>query len=1112
MRVRPCRFPAKETEKKIRNRKTKAVKTSASLRISTTLSILLFTSAGPLCAQGSNPLETNSNVWNSREVLVMWGQAGSDGPDRIRQAMYGIDFTEYLQEGQAPWETVQEAQDVPTDLVNTDPRPVSAVAADIDGTGRDRAYWAAVVPGGVRVTIPNISVTEDEDGNAAAQMGTPLFSVMVDTGVNTGNQGQGYVKTAAGDFDGDGQEELVLAVRKSDGNILVQVMDPEGSSTPFPAGSIEIEGSVTDGYGYEVFDICAGDFNGNGKDDIAVVTLHPASGNGGAYAVQLNFFEVTGEASASVEPRAFFPVDNGNILPYDGDFGEPTAVRAAVTALKTQNINAEQPDRALVTFAFTPYDDDTDDPQENVNMLLFELSSDLQGAGVLSQLNTSGSFESQHAFGLRTGDMNGDRMQEAVLLIGNEFRVYSFAENAPELKAVIGNAQNEALGQAYQADKFEIADLDKNGRENIITGSYTTSALSNNWLEFYLRSIELNTDWSPGPDIQTTVVSQENYGNAAFWFGLAPGNFDGNDLKLGEPTFHECTYTRPLFILAPPPIHFDHLDGENFDPTGCFTSGSCGFSATNISEQQTETNLKITTTSDWDVSTTVSAGFEGVYASVGASMSARYGEQFSNATESGLSEAITVETTATVDDQIRGVRYPVHVYEYPVLNAADEVISYVSAAFPQYDQKEEYLMQGKLDPNYVPYYEPGNLLSYPRILDTTSFVNSSAGMASLIYQGNTYSVNNNVGSGNSVTIAASNIYGETGSESWNAGATLGLSASGFGLGFETEGNYNTGGMKINGTVLEGNESFGINYEHIAGSTGFYRYDVRPYLFWNRDGTGMLAYQVNLHSNQASPTFWDLTYGEKSDPALMMPYRNEAYYTSGSPEDTPLFTMSKSMTFDRLYPATGEPVTVQCRVHNYSLRNTPEPVKVRFYNGHPDNGGELISSIDGQTTFETDGPVQSREMKTVEMTFAMPMPLNQGDSFVRFYALLDPDDDIDEIHEGNNLGWQVLGYDCDNNIVTSTNDAVREREQSSEMWVWPNPARDRVNCAFDLSRSTRAELLIFDLHGRSVASRDLGSLAPGKQEVSLPLPDLPAGMYVTYVSGDGLQMSKKLVIE
>ena len=1058
-------------------------------------------------AQIANPLETDPSVWNSRELLIMWGEADQENQDvSVKQAVFGVDYIQYLQSGTSPFQERVAAQTTPISVFDPGVRPMAVTAGDYKNIGKDGVIYAVSESNKIKISIPPLSVVQNEDSTFSIQLSPAESFAEVPTGVNASfTMGRGVPLLAKGNFDSDGADEFVLAARKSSGEIIVQVIDTDGGATPQLRGNNQSEMSILDQYNTEVFDICTGDFDGDGSDEIALVCLKQNTTGSGQRTVYLRIFDVVGDGSSSLIEKAGQIIDDQSILPYfDGD-NNIASIKVAVQSIKTTGA-----DKLLVSFGFSPYNQGAD--QSNVYLKLMDVAADLSSASELSELDHMVNFQYFQNMKIKTGDINGDDSDNAIMMVGSEFKVYSVNDDALVLNATSNGAVYQGDDEQYATNNFTVSDIDKNGRQNILYSHTQKNNPSFGDRSLFIKSIEFNSDYSPGTVIEKKVVDIEDYGFSQFYFGLTAGNFDGDDLQLGEPTMYECTYHRPLFILAPPPIHFDHINGENFDMSGCFTGGDCLFSASNTQSQTSNTNLTIEKKYDWNASATASAGFEGLYVSASASMTAKYGEQFSNVVNNGEEFNISVQHTVTIDDFIKGVRYPVKVYEYPVYNAKGELVNYVSAAFPQYDQHEEYEAQGKIDPQYIPYYEPGNLLSYPKISSYSGFTDYNLDESSVIYAGPSYTMTNNPGTSSSADITHTEVYGTEGSQSWEGGVSTSLSGSGFGMGVEVTGEYNEGGMRINATEMAGTENFSIKYDNISGGTsGQNAYSVKPYIFKTNDGTGMLAYQVNLASSASAPTWWDLNYGQKSDPALMLPIRNEVYWTSGTDPNSPIFTRSKSMTFNRLYPNVGDEVTVQCRIHNYSLKNTSGPVKVSFYNGNPDLGGEIVESLTGQTIFETSGPIDAREKGIVEMTFAMPLPVIPGESFVRFYAVVDPLNEYDEVHEENNKGWQTLGYDCDNQSGTTNLYDYYSREQFTEMWAWPNPASDYVSLAFNMATANNAMLEIFDMQGKRILMKDLGLIPPGAQEITVDLPSVTPGIYFINLTNNGFRKTRKLMI-
>jgi catechol 2,3-dioxygenase-like lactoylglutathione lyase family enzyme len=63
-------------------------------------------------------------------------------------------------------------------------------------------------------------------------------------------------------------------------------------------------------------------------------------------------------------------------------------------------------------------------------------------------------------------------------------------------------------------------------------------------------------------------------------------------------------------------------------------------------------------------------------------------------------------------------------------------------------------------------------------------------------------------------------------------------------------------------------------------------------------------------------------------------------------------------------------------------------------------------------------------------------------------------------------------------------------------AWPNPSEDGVSVRFTLPGAEPARLELFDLRGRRIAAREVGSLGAGEHLVPLAdRPNLPAGVYL-----------------
>ncbi|MBL7904969.1 MAG: T9SS type A sorting domain-containing protein [Bacteroidales bacterium] len=78
-------------------------------------------------------------------------------------------------------------------------------------------------------------------------------------------------------------------------------------------------------------------------------------------------------------------------------------------------------------------------------------------------------------------------------------------------------------------------------------------------------------------------------------------------------------------------------------------------------------------------------------------------------------------------------------------------------------------------------------------------------------------------------------------------------------------------------------------------------------------------------------------------------------------------------------------------------------------------------------------------------------------------------------------------------------------------VYPNPAADRVEISFNLSRNTCLKVQVLDLSGREILNHDTGILTAGTQKHALDVSQIPAGVYSLKLEASGRSDSRKLVI-
>ena len=87
----------------------------------------------------------------------------------------------------------------------------------------------------------------------------------------------------------------------------------------------------------------------------------------------------------------------------------------------------------------------------------------------------------------------------------------------------------------------------------------------------------------------------------------------------------------------------------------------------------------------------------------------------------------------------------------------------------------------------------------------------------------------------------------------------------------------------------------------------------------------------------------------------------------------------------------------------------------------------------------------------------------------------------------------------------------ENVQAFPLSVFPNPANDYAQVAFDLSQNSPVNLSILDLSGRLIKQMHSGLLPAGKQQISIPT-ELANGMYLLQLHTDQGVVTQKLNIQ
>lgn len=83
--------------------------------------------------------------------------------------------------------------------------------------------------------------------------------------------------------------------------------------------------------------------------------------------------------------------------------------------------------------------------------------------------------------------------------------------------------------------------------------------------------------------------------------------------------------------------------------------------------------------------------------------------------------------------------------------------------------------------------------------------------------------------------------------------------------------------------------------------------------------------------------------------------------------------------------------------------------------------------------------------------------------------------------------------------------------ANTMSVFPNPASESTTVRFSLNTGNHADIMVYDLHGKLVLSKQLSSLSPGEHSVTLNLKSLNAGSYLVVLKSGIVKRSQKIVV-
>jgi hypothetical protein len=414
------------------------------------------------------PLNTKDGVYDS--CFVTNGDLNGDGKDEIVSAnCYDDTITVFVNNGDG---TFQQGVYYPA-VGDTYPypgaSPVALSIADVNGDGHNDIVTSNVLSGDVSVFLGNGDGTVRTPEVGYATGGSPRSPALVADFNNDGKADlvvvdgefsfvylQGYgdgsfrtamnyypkqpdngvqpngVAIATGDFNGDGIPDFVIGNSKANGNagITVFLSNPDGSLQP----GVSYPGTETS---YELEYVAVGDFNGDGKLDIAaadfyngVIQIFTGNGDGtfqagsiyatdsvpGANALELvaGDFNGDGKLDLAVINNHGAASANVGILLNNGQGGFKPVVNYKLSNLATEiaaaDLNGDKKLDLVVPLSGT-----SAAPGSAVAILLGNGDGTFKPESDLQLVNGSNTFYNPYA--VAVGDLNGDGKPDLAVTI-----------------------------------------------------------------------------------------------------------------------------------------------------------------------------------------------------------------------------------------------------------------------------------------------------------------------------------------------------------------------------------------------------------------------------------------------------------------------------------------------------------------------------------------------------------------------------------------------------------------------------------------------------------------------------------------------------------------------
>ena len=1068
-------------------------------------SVLFLSASISIYPQQNDPIHWSGPIHvQSKNIFMLWSQQVNGGTDLVsRQKIYKYYLKDSSKSVNQRLSGTQVHQDTAAAVSGNRQMDVAAGYFTIGRFENVVAAWE-----GPNQTIQLMIPHFDTSANAWSESGELTFPGPV---VQYGAQQRGRIYVRTGDFLGTGKDQFVLAFQGADSTIHLRVYDVDNSLVPHLIASINDEKLLPIPSDLARFSVTAGDLNGDGKDEIILDGIEQNYNGSGKWALYAKVYDVSG-SSLIPETRSIIFIEPSNY-----------SIQAPVFGITTGQFKKNGEDQVGLVCAAN------EQGGNNAYIFIYMLESAHDLSNLTYDITKRDSIKTDlggsiNDFSIASGDLNNAGRDELVYDLNGTIYVYSTDDL---LNLTYRQSMNGLSSGVYDNqlsfDFLKIGDLNYDGSDDIVIEKDIYSNQTNHWLALTVYTISQDLSKHSVFAAIETDTSTYNNTNSYYNYALALGNFDGSTLTIGRPNHTvESNIVQPLVVLNTPPIHFDILNGNKYDLNNSFNGNVPGFYSTY--EQQSTQSVNMITSTHNDVSDAAGVNLSG---NIGASIQEEaaplgvgvqisqsiatnflikvegtWGHSYSSEKSTTHTTSLDIGVSAKGDDQIYAITSSYNIWTYPVYigNDTSSVVNYINFASPVNPTGAWFPSKTYASNFYIPNHEVGNILSY---LPSDSAMNNPDIDSSIVSIAQSQGLPISGQSGSYWDLDYTKYSQSTLDSTWHSGWDINYN---FGApAFSSVGN-NAHFTSTTTSIMSGFD-LRATFGSIVDSLGnIAAYTVFPYAYRSKNGAVVINYAVDpvIAGQGQSQSWWQVEYGRHSDPTFILPWFYDPEKGMALTENVKRY-QTTDIFFNNYAPQPGDTIKITARVRNFSLAATPTPVSVKFYVGDPDSGGTIITGINGADSAATLSYIRNRGWSDANINWVVPSGLPQ---YPRIYAVADPDNQIQEVHENNNKGFSVLGRQS---TVSGINTVKTVPGTYTLYQSFPNPFNPAATIRYSIPMGNHVIIKIYDILGRELATLVDRYEGAGTYNVKFNGENYASGVYFYRIHAGSFVQTKKMLL-